>query len=183
MLKVFTELFEFNCSDFLEQFRISRKRLGLDDLVLYQMRHSGVSVDLNTKFLSVAATSVHGTLRETREFKPMPVDTSAPHCNSPNCVRPLRGRHVESRQERSLLPVRMKGQYALQVFVGGHGMGRARGLLGFTARSWELDRCLASQADTRRCLRRLFKEVTAGSVCSVCLRRCSVFASAHVHSC
>ena len=30
-------LFEFNYTDFLEQFRISRNRLGLDDLVPYQM--------------------------------------------------------------------------------------------------------------------------------------------------
>ena len=34
----------------------------------------------------------------------------------------------------------------------------------FAARSWEFDRWLASQADTRHCLRRLFQEVTAGNV-------------------
>ena len=38
-------LFDFNCTDFLDQFRISRKRLGLDDWVPYQMRHTEVSID------------------------------------------------------------------------------------------------------------------------------------------
>ena len=38
------------------------------------------------------------------------------HCISQSCTRPLRGRHLESRQNRSLLPVRMKGRYAVQLF-------------------------------------------------------------------
>ena len=59
-------------------------------------------------------------------------------------------------------------------------MGRARGLMGFTARSWELDRCLASQVDTRRCLRRLFQEVTAGNVLCVFVAA-PFFESAQVH--
>ena len=65
VLKVLTEghpdepFFEFNCPDFLEQFRIGRKRLGLDDLVPCQMRSLGVSID-------VTATTVHVTLRKTR---------------------------------------------------------------------------------------------------------------------
>ena len=46
-------LFEFNCTNFLEQFRISRQRLGLDDLVPYQMRHPWVSIDMNSKFRSL----------------------------------------------------------------------------------------------------------------------------------
>ena len=40
-------------------------------------------------------------------------------------------------------------------------MGRACRLFGFS------DRCLATQVDTRRCLRRLFQEVTAGNVLCV----------------
>ena len=98
-------LFEFNYTDFLEQFRISRNRLGLDDLVPYQMRHSGVEQQIpkppgGSETRKVAATSVHGTM-------------------------------------------------------------------GFAAHSWELDRYLASQVDTCRCLRRLFQEVPAGNILCV----------------
>ena len=113
---------------------------------------------------NVAATSVHGTLRATRKTSSHCQSVlPAPHCITQSCTRPLRGRHPESRQDRSLPPVRMKGQFAIQLFSGGDDMGRACRLMGCAARCWELDRCLASQVDTRHCLRRLFQEVTAGN--------------------
>ena len=40
-------LFEFNCTDFLEQVSISRERSRPDNLVPCQMRHWGVSIDVN----------------------------------------------------------------------------------------------------------------------------------------
>ena len=129
-------LFEFSYTDFLEQFRNSRKRQGLDDLVPYQMRHSGVSMDLHSKFRSLlqearkAATSVSGTLRETRKTASHCQSVlPAPHCISQICTRPLRELHLESHQDRSLAPVRMKGQYSVHLFSGGNGMGRGVGLV------------------------------------------------------
>ena len=57
-------LFEFNYTDFLEQFRVSRKRLGLDDLVPYLMRHSGVSIELNSKCRSQQEAQKRGRWRQ-----------------------------------------------------------------------------------------------------------------------
>ena len=72
-----------NLTDFLEQLRISRKRLGLDDLVPYQTRHSGVSIDLNNKFRSLQEAHKRRrwrqhpwrTTKSTRDYKPLPVGT------------------------------------------------------------------------------------------------------------
>ena len=54
----------------------------------------------------------------------------------------------------------MKGLVRVPVCSGGNGVGRGCRLMRFAAQSWELGRYLASQVDTRRCLRRLFQEVT-----------------------
>ena len=45
--------------------------------------------------------------------------------------------------------------------TGAIGFRRPCRLMALAALSWDLDRCLASQDDTRRCLRRLFQEVAA----------------------
>ena len=52
-------------------------------------------------------------------------------------------------------------------FFSGRWFGSARRLVDFAARSQHLDRCWTSQDDTRRCLRRVFQEVSAGNVLSV----------------
>ena len=132
MLKVLTEahphghLFDLSFTDFLEQLRISRRRLGLDDVVPHQMRHSGVSIELNSKLrshqeaqkrgrwrqhLSMARYEKHARLEVTASWYP-----PAPRWSSESCSRPLRGRHLESCQDRSLPAIRLKSRYAVQLF-------------------------------------------------------------------
>ena len=182
LLKVFTELFEFNCIDFLEQFRIGRKRLDLDNLVPYQMRHSGVSIDLNTKFrslqkaqkrgrwrqhLSVARYEKHARLQDTASRH------SAPHCISLSCTRPpLRGRHLESRQERSMPPRSDEGPVRCLLVVMVWDVHVDSWVLQPVLGSW--NRCLASQVDTRR-LPATYISRGDSWKCSVCLPRCSRF--------
>ena len=57
----------------------------------------------------VVATSVHGTLRKTRETTSHCQSVlPAPRCISQSCTRPLRGRHPEPHKDRFLPPVRRK---------------------------------------------------------------------------
>ena len=137
LLKVLTEdhphghLFDFSFTDFLEQFRISLRRFGLDDLVPYQMRHSGVSIDLNSKIRSHQEAQKHGRWRQhlsmaryekhARQQVTASWYPPAPHWSSESCSRPLRGRHLESCQDRSLPAVRLKSRYAVQLFSGEKG--------------------------------------------------------------
>ena len=165
--------FEFGCRCLLEQFRISRKRLGAGRFGAESNETLRLSIDLNNKFRRLQEAP-------KRYEKHARVQATASRY-SPRLIaflRALRGRHLESRQDRSLLPVRTKGWYAVQLFSSGNGMGRACWLVGFAARSWELDRCRTGQVDTRSCLRRLFQEVTAGNVLCV-FNCCSVFLSQH----
>ena len=102
----------------------------------------------------VAATSVHGPLRKTHKTTSHSQSVlPAPHCFSQSCTRPLCGRHLESRQDRSLLHFRMKGQYAVQLFSGGNGFGTcmsAHGCrpMGFAARSLAVGQVLGEPRST-----------------------------------
>ena len=164
-------LFEFHCADFLEQFRISRKRPGAGTIwCSVKMRHSGCpSTSEASKRLRNAEgggniCSWHAT-RNTRDFKPMPVGT-------PRASLHVSKLHTTTSgiAPRSIsAPVRMKGWYAVRLFVWWDLFGSrvSTHVMGFAARSWELNRCLAIQVDTRRCLRRLFQEMTAGNLLCV----------------
>ena len=105
----------------------------------------------------------------------------------PNKLRPRRGEGFSTHAKNKKGPVRAIGAFFFlpsfffrwkrvceeragarsSCLFGGTGLGRACRLMGFAARSWELNRCLAIEVDTRRCLRRFFQEVTAGNVLRV----------------
>ena len=97
-------------------------------------------------------------MRNTRDYKPLPIGTprASLHFSELHATTFVDG-HLQSRPDGSLLTVWMKGWYAVQLFSGKNGIGRACRLMGFAA--FSLDRCLANQVDTCRFLRRLFQEV------------------------
>ena len=109
-----------------------------------------------------AATPVHGPLRKTLETTSHCQSVfTAPHCFSQSCTRPHRGRHLASRQDRSLLPFQMKGRCAVQLCSVGNGIGRACRVMGFAARSCKFGRVLRARS-------------TLAIACDVCFRRARV---------
>ena len=129
-----------------------------------------VSIDLNNKFRSLQEAQKRGRkhLSMARSENNVRLQATASRY-SPRLIAFLKvacDHFVDAIWNRAKID-RMKGQYAVKLFSGGNGVGRACRLMGLEARSWEMDRFLASQIGTRRWLRRWFQEVTAGNVLCV----------------
>ena len=133
VLKVLAEghpyghLFEFNYTDFLEQFRISREWLVLEGMVavanetLRAVQRPEQQIPKPTEgsqTRKVAATAVHGTLQKTRE---LPATVSRYSSGLIACLTVARDHFVDaiwkSRHDQSLPPVRMNARTRYSCFL------------------------------------------------------------------
>ena len=169
-------LFEFNYTDFLEQFR------GLDDAASKETLRA--SLDLNNNCRSLQEAQKRGKWRQhlsTARFEKhtRPQATASRYSRaSLQFLKVARGCFVDAIWNRAKIdlcsPFEPRAGTRSSCFLVEMVRDVQCRLMGFAARSWELDTCLASQADTRRWLATFVLRSDSWK-CSVCLHHCSVF--------